>query len=69
MNKNNRNIFTYILFIIVIVMAVFRYFNFNERVNITNDDLTLDTYKLISYEEQEDYIYLSFNDAIIGVID
>ena len=69
MKKNNRNLFTYFLFIVVTIMAVFRYFKFNDRVNLTNEDLTSDTYILSSYDEQEDYIYLYFDDAVVGIID
>ena len=40
MKKNNRNLFTYFLFIVVTIMAVFRYFKSQDRVNLTNEDLT-----------------------------
>ena len=67
--KKNKNIFTYLLFIVVIIMAAVRYVKSQDRVNLTNEDLTLDTYVLASYDEQEDYIYLYFDGAVVGIID
>ena len=67
--KKNKNLFSYVLFIVVTIMAVFRYFKSQDRVNLTNEDLTKEVHVLCSYDVQEDYIYLYFDDAIVGIID
>ena len=59
----------YILFIAVIIVAIFRYINLNEKINVDYNSLTKETYTLETIEAQEDYIYLYFNDEVIGIID
>ena len=64
MNKriNNKPVM-YILFIAVIIVAIFRYINLNEKINVDYNSLTKETYTLDTFEVQEDYIYLYFNDV------
>ena len=70
MNKriNNKPVM-YILFIAVIIVAIFRYINLNEKINVDYNSLTKETYTLDTFEVQEDYIYLYFNDEVKGIID
>ena len=70
MNKriNNKPVM-YILFIAVIIVAIFRYINLNEKINVYYNSLTKETYTLDTFEVQEDYIYLYFNDEVKGIID
>ena len=67
--KSNNIIFQYILFIIVTIIAIFRFINVNEKLNLDYNSLTKETYTLETIEAQEDYIYLYFNDEVIGIID
>ena len=67
--KSNNIIFQYILFIIVTIIAIFRFINVNEKLNVDYNSLTKETYTLDTFEVQEDYIYLYFNDEVIGIID
>ena len=70
MNKRiNSKPVMYILFIAVIIVAIFRYINLNEKINVDYDSLTKETYTLDTFEVQEDYIYLYFNDEVKGIID
>lgn len=70
MNKriNNKPVM-YILFIAVIIVAIFRYIKLNEKLNVNYNELTKETYVLENFEVQEEYIYLYFNDEVIGIID
>ena len=70
MNKRiNSKPVMYILFIAVIIVAIFRYINLNEKINVDYNSLTKETYTLDTFEVQEDYIYLYFNDEVKGIID
>ena len=70
MNKRiNSKPVMYILFIAVIIVAIFRYININEKINVDYNSLTKETYTLDTFEVQEDYIYLYFNDEVKGIID
>lgn len=70
MNKRiNSKPVMYILFIAVIIVAIFRYINLNEKINVDYNSLPKETYTLDTFEVQEDYIYLYFNDEVKGIID